>query len=399
MKRSKTFLSLLLLVSVCVIACNEEYMEPVGSDGTVPSVVTQVTVENLPGAAKITYKIPDDRNLLYIRGVCELDDGSVREAKATFYQNYLKIEGLGQSKEYKVRLYSVSRTEVQSDPVEVTIFPTTPPVQTVFSSLSMREDFGGATVTFENPDEADVAISFLVIDSTGEWMTAETQYTKRLNGQISIRGYDPEVRMFGVCVRDRWENRSDTLKKKLTPIFEEKLNIAQFQEVYLPGDEKAAWGWNMPNIWDGNIQNNTNIDKPGFHTDVTVWPQSFTFSLGSKAKLSRFRYWQRGQSCAWADRNISKFEIWGSNAPAADGSWESWTLLQTCEAKKPSGLPLGQTSQEDMDLLVAGEEFSIPIDAPAVRYIRIRVLETFSGAECFYIMQVAFWGAVEENAQ
>lgn len=397
MKQIKLFFAVLVVLSL-ITACSEESMSPSGSDNTVPGQVSNVSVQNLPGGARITYKVPDDRNLLYVKAVCEIS-GRIREVKSSYYQNYLKMEGFGEAKEYVVKLYSVSRSEIASEPVEIMVCPTTPPFQNVFSTLDLYEDFGGATVRFKNPDEADLAISFLVVDSLGEWITAETQYTKRLNGQISLRGYDPEKRAFGVCIRDRWENRSDTLKKDLIPIFEEKLDIKKFKEVSLPGDEKAAWGWTMPHIWDGDIQNNTNLDKPGFHTDVNgVWPQSFTFSLGQRAKLSRFRYWQRGQYISFADRNVSKFEIWGSNDPARDGSWDSWTRLAVCESQKPSGLPLGQTSQEDMALIVAGEEFPISIEMPSVQYIRIRVTETFSGAPCFYIMQVAFWGSVEEES-
>jgi len=32
-----------------------------------------------------------------------------------------------------------------------------------------------------------------------------------------------------------------------------------------------------------------------------------------------------------------------------------------------------------------------------VKYIRIKVLETWSGADSFYIMQVAFWGSEAEG--
>ena len=201
------------------------------------------------------------------------------------------------------------------------------------------------------------------------------------------------ARKFGVYIKDRWNNRSDTLIKELVPIFEKQLDRTKFQEIHLPTDQLAAWGWVMPNIWDGVIVNNTNVDKPGFHTSPGVWPQWFSFSLGVKSKLSRYKFWQRGSWVAFTDRNIKKFEIWGSNDPASDGSWDSWTKLLECESIKPSGLPIGQQSPEDLALVGAGEEFIFPDNTPAVKYIRIKVLQTWSGAQSFYIMQVAFWGA------
>ncbi len=83
----------------------------------------------------------------------------------------------------------------------------------------------------------------------------------------------------------------------------------------------------------------------------------------------------------------------GSNNPAADGSWDSWTKLMDGTSVKPSGLPIGTNSPEDIALVGAGEEFIFPENTPDVKYIRIKVLETWSGAKSFYIMQVGFWGA------
>jgi hypothetical protein len=283
-----------------------------------------------------------------------------------------------------------------SEPFHIQVRPQLPPVLEAYESLNLFEDFGGATVNFKNPSEGDLNIVMLTPDENGDWQTADIYYTKKDEGYFSVRGYDPIARKFAVYVQDRWNNRSDTLIKDLMPIFEEQLDRRKFAEYVLPTDEQPAWGWVMPNIWDGIIVNNTNVDKPGFHTAPGQWPQHFTFSLGVEAKLSRFRFWQRGSWIAFTDRNIKKFEIWGSNTPAANGSYDGWSLLLEGESVKPSGLPMGDNSTEDLALVGAGEEFVFPAGTPSVKYIRIKVLETWSGANSFYIMQVAFWGAEAE---
>ena len=182
-----------------------------------------------------------------------------------------------------------------------------------------------------------MAISLIYIDSTGYWNSGITYYTKLNHGSFSLRGFDSEETTFGVYIRDRWDNMTDTLIEVLIPMKEKQLNRLNFKQVNLPGDVKDAWGWIMPNLWDGKIT------EPGYHTDIDgVWPQHFTLDLGTLkgAKLSRFKIWQRDMppsgTTPYADRNIRKFEIWGSMNPNPSGAFdESWNLLLSDEIKKP----------------------------------------------------------------
>ena len=377
-------------------SCSEESMEPVTSDSTIPGQVSNVRVDRLSGALKLTYDMPVGQNFSYVKAEC-LINGVVRQVKASSYVNSLTIEGFADTSMYTINLYSVNRSEKASEPVTIQAKPLSPSFRETFKNIQLVSDWGGATAIFENPNEADLAITIIVVDSTGFWSQGETLYTKKQQGTFSLRGFKPEETRFGVYIRDRWNNTSDTLVKDLVPRFEKKLDITKFREVFLPTDQPAAWGWVMPNIWDGNIQNHTNPDKGGFHTNTNgEWPHWFTFDLGVEqgALLSRFKFWQRGSIYAFDNRNIKKFELWGSMNPNLDGSFdESWTLLLEGESIKPSGLPSGQLSEEDLAVLINGDEFSFPIDVPYVRYIRLKVTEVWSGAKEFFIMQVAFWGS------
>lgn len=394
MKIQKCFISFLLLILWLIVSCSEENERiPMVLDPATPGQVSNVRVESLPGAIKLTYDIPNDKNLAYIKAEC-LIRGVLREVKASVYQNSLIINGFADRSVYQVKVYSVSLSEVASKPVTVEVQPLEPPYQEVFKNISLERAWGGATVTYENPTEASLAISLIYIDSTGYWNPGLTYYTKVKNGSFSLRGFDSEETTFGVYIRDRWDNMTDTIIKVLTPMNEKQLDRLKFNPVNLPGDVKSAWGWVMPYLWDGKIT------EPGFHTDIdNVWPQYFTFDLGSLegAKLSRFKIWQRDAipsgMTPYADRNIRKFEIWGSMNPNPNGEFdETWTLLLTDEIKKPSGLPSGQNSEEDMREIFDGHEFEFPLSVPNVRYIRIKVTETWAKIKSFYVVEVAFYG-------
>jgi hypothetical protein len=394
MKPNKIHIVVLIAATLFVASCKEQTAEPLFYDGTVPTALTEVSSESLPGSVRLKYKVPKDRNILYVMARCEIN-GKIREVKASGYVDNLLIEGFADTEPKDITLYTVSRSDVKSEPVSVKVTPLTPPYLSVFESIELVPDFGGVSVSFENPTEAELAIYIIHEDESGEWVVDETSYTKRKGGYFSARGFDPEEMKFGTIVKDRWDNYTDTLILSLTPFFEKKLDNKLFKDAKLPTDVPDAWGWLLPNIWDGVVQ------EPGFHTEIaptgTPWPQYFTIDLGVEAVLSRIKMWQRlgyPYNYIWNDRNIRKFEVWGSNNPNPNGSFdESWTLLSECEMVKPSGLAMGENSAEDIQLALDGSEFIMPPSTPLSRFIRIKVTETWTRGENFFVLEFGFWGA------
>lgn len=395
MKRSIVIYITLGLLLITIYACTENEAGPIGDNGSSPGPVTLGEVENFPGASIVNYSLPDDLDLLYVKAVFEPQKGVIREAKASYYTNSLLLEGFGASGDYEVKLYAVDRGENESQPVTVTVSPLTSPVQLVFESLEMSKDFGGVNVGFKNDADAKIAIIVVTKDSIGDFVVADTYYTKSVEGSFSVRGFPDVEREFGAIVRDRWNNFSDTVYKKVTPLFEEQLDKEKFGIVELPTDQPAAWGRTMDRVWDGIVDGNQSI----FHTaQGSGIPQWFTFDLGVTAKLSRFTLWQRmNTSLLYQHGNPREYELWGSTDPNPDGSWdESWIKLVSCESTKPSGLPSGQYSQEDWDYAARGEEYNFPLDAPPVRYVRFRLLRNWSDTDFVNFSEITFWGEVQK---
>jgi hypothetical protein len=167
------------------------------------------------------------------------------------------------------------------------------------------------------------------------------------------------------------------------------LDKALFKEVKLPGDISDDWGLPMPNMWDNSIDG-----WSMWHSQTKPFPMWITFELGLKVKLSRITLWHRqddGTQWIYNQNNPKKFEIWGSNNPDPDGGWTNWTKLVSHEVVKPSMLPMGQITQDDADAARRGEEMTVPLDMPAVRYLRIKILETYTNSAC-NIAEVSVWG-------
>lgn len=391
-----------ILVSLIVLwsftSCKQEELRTyINQSDTPPEAVSDVEVESMPGAAKITYKLPKNSlDLLYVQASYEIRPGVKEEEATSFYGNSILVQGFGDTANHKVELVSVDRSGNKSEPVVVVVKPLLPPVQQVYDSLSYSPDFGGIRVLTKNTSEANLMVGVLIKNSLGEWVDYDREYSALPDMSFSVRGLPAEYTTFGVYVRDRWHNYSDTVVKQFVPLFEQELNTNNFQELALPGDDKTNT-WSVYGLWDG---------KPGKHNGIhssNGTPSHYQFSiaeLGKKAKISRFKLWGIFDGREYSSANVKGFEIWGSNSPSPDGSFTGWTLMGTFEVKKSSGLPVGQLSNEDIATAAAGDGFDMPFNAPAVRFIRINVLSTFStppNAQTgdIWLTQVAFWGQVE----
>ena len=63
-------------------------------------------------------------------------------------------------------------------------------------------------------------------------------------------------------------------------------------------------------------------------------------------------------------------------------------LFREFESIKPSGLPLGQVSDDDIRYAWEnGEEWNVPLEAPAIRYIRFVAQETWGNASAVQMLE------------
>lgn len=375
-----------------IISCGENLHGPLSNDKTKPAPIYNVTVENLPGAARLTYSLPVDDKLLYVKAVYTIA-GEVKNTIVSSKVNSLYIEGFNNSDEYEIALFSVSKSGTESDPVYAKVKPLTPPIVSVFESLNIFETFGGIAIQFENKDAANIGIEVLVTDISG-WRNLDTYYTKQEEGIFTVRGLSNEPADFAVLVKDRWLHTSDTLNINLTPLFEEELDIRLFRDARFPGealDHSAKW--DLPKIWDNDISTGLQVR---LNTPYPFW---FTFDLGVTAKLSRFKLWQRQGQYIYSHYNPHEWELWGSNNP--DQGWENWTKLGHFIMVKPSGLPIanGNYSEEDRVTAAAGNEFEFEVDIPAVRYIRWKHIDSWATiggtAGSVSFMEIRFYGSIE----
>lgn len=380
----------LMACNILFVACENTLPGPVENDGIPPDPVSQLSVINLNGAADISYQVPNDPDLLYIKAVYKTKLGEIRETRVSKHHSILRVVGFGDTDAYEVALYAVDQGENSSAPVHVNVHPQTPAMQLSRASLEVQPTFGGISVKFDNSTTDNLAFVVLANDSLGQFVPIHTYYTRLAKGEFAVRGLQSEETRFGLFVRDRWGNLSDTLYSIQTPLFEIQLDRTLMKGHTLATDAPLGYNGRIETLFDGIVTDNPR----GYHSgDAARMPQWFTFDMGVKAKLSRLAWFMREGSNYFSLHNPRVIEIWGSNNPDPDGSFESWELLATHEQIKPSGLPAGQLSGEDNAAAQAGETVIFPADVSEVRYIRFKTLRNWSGGTYVNFNEIRMWGA------
>ena len=394
MKKIKQSLSILLLLTIAVIAgCKVDSLEPFENNTTPPGQVSNVRIVNGPGKAVLTYALPSDNDLLYVKAVYTLASGRVMEVKSSYYSNTLTVEGFGDTESHEVKLYAVNRSETMSAPTNVTVKPLENPIWAIYRSLTAQADFGGLRLNAENINRTDIAIEVLML-SQGKYVpTGKNIYTSAAEIEQTLRGYDPTPRKFAVTIRDRWLNYSDTLFKDITPFFEAEIPKSGYKGVTLPTDVGLNTSTSLAGMWDGDTNGWPRVTMT---SSLVLTPQWITIDLGKLSLLSRIVIWDypeylNGRTYYYGG-NLKEFEIWGSDNPPADGSYNNWVKLGTFVAKKPSGSAYGVNTSEDVATGAAGINYTFDLGTPKVKYIRIKNNKNWQGTTFMSIGEIQVYG-------
>ncbi|MBS1660300.1 MAG: DUF4959 domain-containing protein [Bacteroidetes bacterium] len=406
---SKIFSLLALGLLLMQWACKKsDYNEITSTDKTKPGVVTNIKVVNFNGGAYLTYNLPDSKNILYVQANYKINDKTSRQTKSSYYSDSITVSGFADSKDYQVVLYTVSRAEVKSDSVVVTVHPKTPPYKLVYASLLLQSDFGGVNIKATDTTGTAVGIITLLPDPVNnKYVIQDQHYTADPAISYSLRGYDTIPKKFGLYVTDQWGNVSDTLYQTVSPIFETQLGKSAFQPYVLATDVPNYQNglFNLTNLWDNNLGEFCyNTQQPILPTAAkpNIWPAWMTFDMGQTAKLSRYVVWDRvggSNEFVWNSGAPQTWIMWGrADVPQDELMPTDTTQLPALGAKTPNGwVNLGvfnappkpahnPLTNADIAVWQSGFSFDFSIDLPKVRYIRFECLQTMGGTNNYFNM-------------
>ena len=417
---------LYIIIFTAIISCEEGSLLPIENKAGNPAQVSGIEINNIAGGAIITYKLPDNPDLLYVKASYTLDNGKNIVTKSSIYNNSLTIKGFyseDETKTYDINIVSVDRSNNESTPVVAKIQPELSPLQKVKNSFKFYEAFGGVQYTWENKDEEPITFFFMADtimaqgSEPGELTITKILSSSIVEGKYVDRGYPSAPRKFAVYMQDVYGNKTEiiTPSMDLTPLFEEKLDkskmrVLEFEET--PVEDN----WNF---WNSDHQNLIDNDR-GWSSVVisyqSPYPRHITIDLGATYKVSRYVWWQQAGEVeqgrlaeyAYTRGNPNKWYIYVRNEEIeptqeitvdndGDGlpDWTNhWIKVGEHELVKPSGLPAGQLSEEDIDAIInTGHNFDLPLEVDRFRYIRYGITSNFDGAGWCNMAEIDFYGS------
>jgi hypothetical protein len=371
-----------------------------------------VKIVNFNGGAYLTYDLPKSANILYVQANYMINNTTLRQTKSSYYSDSITVGGFAKSQDYKVTLWVVSRAEVKSDSLVVTVHPDIPPYLLTKPTVKLLPDFGGVNISASNPAGASIGLILISPDNTNRLQIINQDYTSQDSINFSLRGYDTIPKQFGVYITDEWGNISDTVFATIKPIFEVQADKSLFNPFVLPSDVLPYNSdYKLQNLWDNNVYERTyNTQQP---ITPLVWPAWVTFDMGKPIKLSRYTMIGRAGDNGpgeflWAYGTPQTWVLWGRAdmpvdehmpdstglPPVGQATPNGWINLGEFYAPaKPSGLPNPQFTPADLAFWQAGFSNNFSLSLPKVRYIRFECLTNMGGTNNFFDMnEMTFFG-------
>jgi hypothetical protein len=386
----------LIAGAVLCFSCAEKELLPVSASSGKPEKVEIIASDSIiPGGVVINYKIPPINDIIEIKAVYTLTNGQKRESSTSFYTSFMTIDGYNDTDEHEALIYTINRAREMSDAVSVKFRPGESSLAKTTKSMQIIGDFGGVNFNWRNPDKAMLIFEFYTENEYGEMITMDIMSSKTDSTDIAFRGYDPEPCKFAVNIRDNFGNSSGMIYPEdeyVIPIYEIQFDKKIQRAMTIAGDVTwDHWEGRLAALIDDNLLTFTHSDNN------TVPGASITLDLGKKAKLSRFKFYQRNNS--YTTGNFQIFEVYSSDEEGdnPNGNWSAWTLRKVCTIIKLSGAPMGTMTDEDRTAASEGHDFSLPTDMPPVRYLRFKVLTIWQSAYTFsYIAEIDTYGIYAE---
>jgi hypothetical protein len=269
------------------------------------------------------------------------------------------------------------------------------------NTADLNEGATGTEITYRKTDGNNATIVIPVTESVAVITDAEpdTEYTCRT--MYFIKEKYMEVFYSIEETRTVTTNLTETLIPR-----------DKFKNAALPGDFYTPSGSStaIEKAWNG-VGYATAYDNCFCLLQTTPMPFYFTIDLGSTVILNRLKIYPHS-SGIYTGSFPRFFEVWGSDDPPEDGSFDNWHKIGEWEISKPSGygegFDVGDITNEDREWIMNGGNYHVEVTAETpdasvpVKYLRIKVINTFDTycysrpSDWVIIGELEFFGSVLE---
>lgn len=393
--RNIFYISSLLLVISLIASCESDD----NGDTTPPGELSVISTEATYGGAVITYTLPEDNDILYVRADYTNGKGEAVFRTVSKHVNQIEVSGFVLEEDVTVSLTVVDENQNSSKAVALEIRPLRSFIFLVQESIQIEPDLGGVQVSWENATEKTVFIYLHIQDGEDEQIRILSSANK--NEKIFVRGLEAKPLLFLTKTEDFDGNISELQEKgTYTPLFEEKINKDTWKLVSNLSIDGNAYEGATVNFWDDVIDTfETNSDNSYFiinrndNGGILRWPLDIVIDLNKKAKINRFKVWQRaywyngpdGKSYYYQEENLKSFDLYVSMNKT------DWVLLGNFEIEGPAG-GTDEISQALLDEAAAGHNFNLDEISPEFRYLKFSITSNFGSDSFCHGSEITLFG-------
>lgn len=388
----KIILFIVLIGSIFSCSKNEDV------DSTPPGIITNVSVVPTNGGGIISYTLPSDSDVSYVRAEYTNSQGEDVFRVASKYNTSLEVNGLNQTNPIKVKLYVVDENENISEVVEIEFTPLESFIFLVQQSIEISPDLGGVKITWENIASKTVFVYVHILNGNDE--TIRILSSNNAEECLFIRGLEAVEMTFSTKVEDFDGNITDLqIVGNYTPLFEEKIEKNTWTLIASQSMNGNAYEGRTVNFWD-DIVDTVETDSDNSYFIATRennggslnFPLDIVIDLNKNVKIKRFKIWQRaywyqggGVTYHYQEENLKSFNLYASNDA------QSWDLLGEFDIGDPrdsAGNIPASAFQEAID----GHDFTLANTSEQFRYLKISITSNYGSTIITVGSEITLYG-------
>ena len=396
----KTLINRLFFIATLIfltasMSCSEDDQ----GDTTPPDVLTVVSVTPTNGGGIITYDLPNDNDVLYVRAVYTNTNGVEVSRASSSYNNHIEVSGLNQTTPLTITLYVVDENYNQSAPVYVELTPLESFIYLVQESIEITPDLGGMRVEWENIESKTVFVFVHINDGLQEEVRILS--SNAAEEVIFIRGLESIELTVSTRVEDTDENSTELEQKAIiTPLFEEVIDKSTWSLIASQSVDGNAWEGETVNFWDDIVDTpDTDSDNSYFiiwrdqNGGSLNWPLDIVIDLNKMVKIHRFKVWQRAfwyngpadTPYYFQEENMKSFNLYASNDAQ---TWEELGQFDIGDPRDSEG-NIPATSLEDA---TNGHDFELDGVSEAFRYFKISLTSNYGSETYVHGSEITLYG-------
>ncbi|MDR0543228.1 MAG: DUF4959 domain-containing protein [Dysgonamonadaceae bacterium] len=428
--------SVVLLLFVCVFACTTK--EDEFDRAPAPAQVLNPAWIATNGGAVISYTLPNDKNLLFVKAVYINSLGNKVFRSSSQYVSQLDIDGFNDLNPHEVQLVSVGHNGKESAPVTITVVPDSSYIELIRNNMTVQKAVGGINIKWHNPSKKMV-YAYINYDSEKDTV----RLVERIlasdveNYDMTIRGLDTIPYQVNIVVEDLSGNKTIMTDKGMyIPDPEQKIDkrvwtvitnlscngdLYEGKLVYFFDDviDVIELGGKLTEDPNGNnsyfiinksqnsdpiqwINGSSELDKPlliviDMHkyaalSRIKYWQRAFHYDSGNPSSTvnSTYHYYQEDNMRSFLFMGLTEDEMAGMNKKklAAKLWTDHWV---NCDVGDPHDTD-GNIPQSKYKEAVEGHEFVLPNFSKPFRYIVIGITKSFGSETQICGSEITLWG-------